>query len=210
MRLRQWCSRPGNLARPGSVCLATLLALGGLATPARANLIQNGSFETGGFTGWTRSGSNLDYVVSATGTKGSVSYGPESGTYYVQFDAYVGSPATISQTIATTIGQNYDFSFWVGSVGGTPNTMTAKFGTQTVLNISSEPDTAFVNYTYIVTATSASTTVSFSGADNPLWMLLDNVSVAAAAAPVPEPAGMAMFGLGLLGLAVAHRRRRAA
>lgn len=189
--------------------VAALLAISGFVTPAHANLILNGSFETGNFTDWTVSGSNLVYVVSTTGTNGGISYGPQNGTYYTQFDAYVGSPAIVSQTIDTTIGTNYDFSFWVGSVGGTPNSMVVDFGSVNVLTITNEANTTYVQYNYNVTATSSLTTISFAGADDPLWMLLDNVSVVASTTslPVPEPAGVGMLAVGLVGLAVLRRRR---
>lgn len=211
MRRHRW-HLPACVSLPlVSAGLATLVAMGGFIAPAHANLILNGSFETGNFADWAKSGANLVYVVSATGTTGGVPYGPENGTYYAQFDAYVGSPATISQSIATTIGTSYDFSFWVSSVGGTPNSLAANFGSVNVLTITNEPNTAYVEYNYAVTATSNLTTISFSGSDNPLWMMVDNISVVAAA-PVsaPEPAGMAIFGACLLSMVAIYRRRHAA
>lgn len=179
--------------------VAMVLMMSGLTAPAHADLVRNGGFETGDFTGWTLTGSLLVFVEKLTGVWGGTPYGPESGTYYALFDAYMNNPATISQQISTTAGTRYDFSFWMGSVGGTPNAMSVAFGSDAVLSMVNESDRAYVKYTYTVTATSNTTLISFSGADGPLWVDIDGISVVAA---VSEPACMAIFGAGIAGLSL--------
>ena len=80
----------------GVVFLAAAL---GTSCPASANLIVNGGFETGNFSGWTQTGNTLNDGV--TGTFQGVA--PASGSYQAYFGA-VNSQGGIEQTIATTVG----------------------------------------------------------------------------------------------------------
>ena len=75
--------------------------------PANAGLVVNGGFETGDFTGWTVSGASFD----CGSPSGISTIGPHSGTYSACF----GNPdglTFISQTLTTTPGQEYAFTFW--------------------------------------------------------------------------------------------------
>ena len=71
------------------IALALLLAL---ADAAKADYLINGSFETGDYTGWTRSGygdgiTTGEQVVGSDGCgspRGCNWYAPERGNYYVQ------------------------------------------------------------------------------------------------------------------------------
>jgi hypothetical protein len=79
----------------GILALVSLLGLG-ITQSARADLITNGGFETGDFTGWTTSGTP---TVQSTF--------PHSGS----FDALFSVPGSISQSLATTAGQSYTIDF---------------------------------------------------------------------------------------------------
>jgi hypothetical protein len=70
-----------------------------------ANLITNGDFETGDFSGWIFNGSVYDFVQSSFD-----GYSPE-GSYSAYFGCVEGSCGGINQTIATTPGASYTFSF---------------------------------------------------------------------------------------------------
>lgn len=73
------------------------------------SLIVNGGFETGDFTGWTRSYSCSSY-------RGSVDsyYAANSGRYYYSSTCVNGNE-TISQQFSTTIGVFYQISFWLSN-----------------------------------------------------------------------------------------------
>src|SRR5262249_5454325 len=84
-------------------------------TTTSSNLIVNGGFETGNFSGWTQSGD-----LSYTGVDGSL---PHSGS----FAAYMGptgSDGFLAQSFATTPGANYTLDYWLESDGGSPNDFT--------------------------------------------------------------------------------------
>ena len=79
----------------------TAVAALSLAYPVKANLITNGGFETGDFTGWTAN-------VVGGGVGGTFEgIAPHSGNF--QAIAFSGS---ISQSVATTNGAFYTIDFF--------------------------------------------------------------------------------------------------
>jgi PKD repeat protein len=82
---------------------------------AAGNIVSNGGFETGGFSGWNTSGN----FASTSVNTGSVY--AHSGTYGAILGP-VGSLGYLSQTLTTTPGTSYLLSFWLNSPDGqTPN-----------------------------------------------------------------------------------------
>ena len=228
---------PRSLACPIAVCLLALPALV-LTTPAQAQIF-NGGFETptvpsGGFTqfvggqtfgGWTVVGNDILLI--------NTNYG-EPGNGVTQFNAIEGVQSVdltgagntgltdgISQSIATTVGQNYTLSFFVGRASGgglyaTPSTADLSINGGSRLSFTNSSSTAnFVNWQQFFstfTATTASTNITFfngtaSGSNN--FVGLDNVQIAATSAP--EPASLALlFAGGLPALGIVRRLRRRA
>jgi hypothetical protein len=128
---------------------------------------------------------------------------PHSETWAAIF----GAPAdTLSQSIATTPGAIYDFSFWVELIatGTAPaSTFTASFGGDQVLNLSNITGFGYNLEDFTVTAAAANTTISFTGVTGAARdaFLLDDVSVTLESVPAPAlgsgPAGFAVLGLAL-------------
>ncbi|MFO1400094.1 MAG: DUF642 domain-containing protein [Steroidobacteraceae bacterium] len=101
--------------------ITALVALSG--TDARANLVTNGSFETGApaagcvagtttLTGWTVGTGNVDVDSKAAGCSGMSA---ADGFYFVDLTGSGGGGAgSIYQTVSTTPGQQYLLGFYFG------------------------------------------------------------------------------------------------
>jgi len=187
------------------VMVALVLALGtmGRVAFADANLLTNGSFQTGDFTGWTQGGNE-----GATGVcNGCVGYTGEDADGFFAFLGPVGSDGTLSQSFSDVSGDSYVFSFWYNNNnGGTPEDFSAYWDGTQLLSIIDSPNTdGWVNYTFTETGTGTDT-VQFDARNDPSYDALDNASVAGVS-PIPEPSSFLLMGSGLLGLAGAVRRK---
>lgn len=196
-----------------------------LAAETRANLIVNGSFEEGNYTGgdynvvpaggsaltgWTVGDQGVDWHKAVAG------FGPaHSGNLMVDLNRNGGSTGsgTLSQSFATTIGAQYDLSFYLaGPSLYFPNPRQVRVevaGSTTIFShaASSESQLDWGEQALTFTATEATTTLTFSSVDaNNFWgPMLDDVSVTASALAVPEPSTAALLSLGLAGLLLERR-----
>jgi hypothetical protein len=173
-----------------SVAVLLFLACGA----AHANLVVNGGFETGDFTGWAVSGAAFDCGNTIPGIS---SLGPHSGTYSACF----GNPESmtyISQTLTTIPGQEYAFTFYYAQQpeDQTPsNQATVIWGAVALANdVQNVPVTTWQLAGGLELATGTSTTIEFGFENGPGWFALDDVDVETVA---PEPQAMLLCGLGL-------------
>lgn len=178
-----------------AVCAALLLILPGLA--ASAELVVNGGFETGDFTGWTQSG-NADAFFDITLTT------VHSGNYAGVFGP-VDSLGFLSQTLSTMPGLTYDINFWLLNADGTHGANVFRFiwDGNTIVNSNNMAAFDYTLYSYSLQATSFSTVLTFGFRHDPSHFALDDVSVDA---PTPEPVTFGLIGLGLMGLALLQRK----
>lgn len=200
---------------------------------AHANLITNGSFESGSFvdqgndtmslgagstviTGWI--------VVTDTtawiGPTNPFNLSASDGSYFLDLTNYqAGSPfAGLSQTIATITGASYSLSFDLGgsSQWGLPDSITASAGSTSQTFVSTATtgvNNLWDSVSMQFVATSATTTVLLQGATGFNYIGLDNVGVEFVSGPgtggqAPEPTTLALLGLGLAGLAAPRPRRQ--
>src|SRR5208282_3806188 len=86
------------------------------------NLLTNGSFESGSFSGWT-TGGNFEDTEVVSGAFYDYT-GAQQGSFYAVLGP-VSSDGTLSQSFATTAGTQYTFSFWIASVGDDPSDFSA-------------------------------------------------------------------------------------
>lgn len=179
------------------------LALGlGWSSLAHADVVTNGGFESGNFAGWTVSDPN-GIIIDPSSTANSGSYAATLGS--------VGSPGTLSQTLATVAGTSYTFSFALQNLAtsSSDNSFQVKFGNvvlDTWTGPLSSPGYSLESFT--VTATSNSTVLSFIAQNDSSAWLLDDVTATAAVAAVPEPSTWAMLLLGFAGVGLMAYRRR--
>ena len=181
------------------LALVSLLGLG-ITQSARANLITNGGFETGDFSGWTVSGINNDVIGSDRFTS------PHSGNFQALFGSGDNS---ITQNVTTTPGSSYVISFWLAAnvrQGGSPS-VSVNWGGSNILSETLSPF-GYTEYTFTVNALSPATPLQFqffSIFGNLFY--LDDVSVT----PPGVPDGgstVSLLGLALFGVAVLRRKLR--
>ncbi|MEH2325995.1 MAG: PEP-CTERM sorting domain-containing protein [Nostoc sp.] len=165
-----------------------------------AELVQNGSFELDplvdsnnpnltnpNVTDWIKSGDSMD----ASGIRINNFPQHDNGNQGLSIGSFL-NPAYISQNLATTIGSNYNLSFFLGTdedssqvdnifqafVDG--NKVFDKINT---INIAGVP---FTQYDLNFLATQSSTELKLGGRASYGFLYLDNVSVK----PVPEPSNI--------------------
>jgi hypothetical protein len=188
-------------------CFAVLLVAPTALRADPINLITNGGFETGDFTGWT-----VGYAISNSDVNW---YGiPHSGNYAAEFGQATEYYDSLSQTLTTDAGSNYTLSIWLyNSPGSSPITVdNADFQVWydgvSIADINGGntiDQNGYINLDFDLHGT-GSDTVLFEGYDAPSYYNLDDVSFTA----TPEPSSLLLLGSGLLSLAGLLRKRLAA
>ena len=163
------------------------------AQASAVELVTNGSFETGDFTGWTQFGD-----TSFTGVQsGFFNENPTDGSFQAVFGPINGIGG-ISQTFASA--GTYTVSFDLANIDGSFSSVD--FGGVNLL--SGVGNSGYISYSFTTTV-GANSVLSFSFANQPDYYSLDNVSVTS---NVPEAATWAMLiaGFGLVGAAARRRQ----
>ena len=172
------------------------------ATPAAAQeLVTNGGFENGDFSGFTQTGN--------TGLTGVFSSPFVASGEFAAYFGPVGSTGGITQSLSTNAGQSYLISFDLRNLDGqTPNFYNVLFGGVSLFSATDSAAFNYTNFSTTATAVGASTALAFNFRHDPYYFLLDNVSVTAVNGAVPEPATWAMMLMGFGAMGVLLRRRR--
>jgi hypothetical protein len=145
---------------------------GGTGGGGGFGLVVNGGFETGDFTGWSRSGnSGFTSVTSSSFYVNSGAFGASLGP--------VGSDGILSQTLQTTPAKAYIVSFALRSDGLFPNDFSAAWNGQTFFSQTNMPAAGFMPLSFTEVATGSSTTLDLGFRDDPGFLALDDVSVIA-------------------------------
>ena len=210
-----------------SLLLSAALAA---AAAAHANLLVNGSFESGAFVNQGNDTMSLNPGATAIAgwsvvTDTTAWIGPTNpfgltasdGGFFLDLTNYqAGAPfAGVTQTFATIPGALYSVTFDLGSstFWGRPDGLTASAGngsmsfTAPAIGTNNDWQHESMNFS----AVSTTTTLRLQGASGINYIGLDNVSVDLISAPVPEPESWALMLAGLSAVgAIARRRGQAA
>jgi len=193
---------------------------------AQANLLTNGSFESGAFappsnqtmslapgstalSGWQIVNDSLAWI----GVGDPWGLDAQDGNLFLDLSDYsAGAPfGGIQQTFATTPGYKYTTTFHLGSSTrwGRPAALTASAAGQSATFTSATVGTNndWQQFSFVFVASSTATTLSFVGSSGVNYIGLDNVITTVSA--VPEPASYALMMAGITVLGLAARRRRA-
>ena len=192
-----------------------MLFLGVQAKTASAdyNLVTNGNFSTGNFTGWSFSNpNNTAAFVMAIAPQSYVPGGPTGNEAQLGTNG-LGTTTSIYQSLATTAGTTYNVVFWLAN-----DDPTELSSFQTLWNGNAENLTRLTNngslpngtysnafdyneFEFTATAIGASTALAFAFQnDNGLYHLTD------VSATTPIPAAVWLFGSGLMGLIALKRK----
>ena len=138
-----------------SVCLFALVLASSFASVASADLVANGGFETGDFTGWTQFGdTSFTFVFDPNG-------GPVyDGSYSAAFGPLNGIGG-IGQILAANAGDQCQVDFWLSNLGGTPNYFEADFDGAVLVSLTNDPGFGYTHFSYNVTVASANPALVF-------------------------------------------------
>jgi hypothetical protein len=162
-------------------------ALRASATPI-TNIVTNGGFETGNFTGWTQGGN-----TSFTGVDMSSAHSGNFGVFAgpASDPKGGGGPGTLSQNLATVAGSTYELSFFMyGEEGG--KGFTDGFGTVNfkvfwngvMIFDTTTPPSSYTQFSFFnLTATGPSTELKFVFQNDPSFFHFDDVVAGITAVP---------------------------
>lgn len=186
-----------------SLLIISVLALCAPSILAQ-NLVVNGGFEAGDFSGWTPVG-NFEFSTVNSGPF-YVYSGAQEGAYYATFGP-VGMRGGITQSFDDVAGQPVQFTFWLAAVGDDPSFANITWDGNVVYAMS-DPNTGgtWTEYSFTETATGHDS-ITFNFRDDPGYIALDNISVVQNQQTAPEPSSLMLLGSGVLAAAGVIRRR---
>ena len=194
--------------------LIALALLASASSASAANLVVNGGFETGDFSGWSSTGDTDGTFVRHTRRSGAWGAFLQTSNGYHHLD----------QSISTVAGHTYAVSFYLFSeqaaVGTANNFFNATFYGTDLVTFTNGPEFDYTPFGGTVTASSNSTLLAFNsrhpaGFFGTGFFALDDVDVTdltptgGGGGAVPEPASWAMMIVGFGAAGAMIRRRKA-
>jgi hypothetical protein len=203
------------------IALAALAAISATASAA-GNLFTDGSFESisqasgtwntyTSVPGWVVTKANGMPTSTGLEIRDNIAGTAEDGHNFIELDGYEND--MIKQSFATTIGKEYEISFWFEDRAGVgPGSQgfvaTVKSGSALSTGFGAIGDNGAAWHLVTMDFTAGSTTSVFSikatGKSDGVGTSFDNFQAAA----IPEPASLGLFAAGIAVLGLTSRRRR--
>jgi hypothetical protein len=156
---------------PRALAASLVAALAGTAY-AQPDLVANGDFETGDFSGWTQFG-DMSFTAVA-GIFNGVE--PHGGAFAAHFGP-TGGPGGIMQTLSATPGQTVLVEFWYQAQGN-DNFFDCSFDGVSLISFTNDLDhTEWTYFSFPVVVNGSSPVLQFSFENPPDYDYLDDVHV---------------------------------
>jgi len=152
----------------GILAVIGILSLG-LTQSAKANLIVNGGFETGDFTGW---------IVTTGSPNTFVSGSPHTGVYAAWSGAAAPSDCQIGQIVPTAPG-TYTIDFWLANLGDGPNHFYVYWASTLIFSLTDAAAFDYTHYSFDLTGYGGDS-LTFEFSHDPSYWLIDDVGVVSA------------------------------
>jgi hypothetical protein len=125
-----------------------------------SQLVVNGGFETGNFSGWSGGVTSYPTDVIVTNSQGYNSLqAVHSGTYSFYF-GNSGSTRDLYQVLPTIAGTNYTVSFWLNMYPAVPNELSLSWAGTTIIDQLNFTTNGWAEYVFTELATTDATTLS--------------------------------------------------
>lgn len=167
-----------SAALPLAAAIAVTASTNATAAPPIKNLVTNGGFETGDFTGWTQSVTTGMSVATLPIIGLTTVY---DGTHVALLSS--ASSADLSQTVATQKNKTYRLTYHINmgySAGSSVSIRGEVMDGATTLDYRSDSDITYTLWqerTFTFKAISSSTTLKFTFTNPSGYWALDGVSV---------------------------------
>jgi hypothetical protein len=168
------------------------------------NLVTNGGFETGDFTGWTQFGDTSFTGVCPDGDPSTAcsGYTPHSGAWMGSFGA-IHTQGGVTQDLSTIAGATYQISFYLSNGQSPPNSFSVSFDGVTLISGTNVGYLHWQLFQFTQVASSNTAALTFAFYQVPDYYDLDDVSVELV--NTPEPGPLALVG-GAVVLGILKRR----
>jgi Ca2+-binding RTX toxin-like protein len=160
-----------------SAALAVTIDSGGVGGGA-SNLVINGGFETGDFTGWTVGNYQPEQIL--------ITSNAHSGNFATALGP-AGSDGSLSENLATIAGQHYILQFSLANMSSGANDFSVHWDGTSVFALANAPSQSYTDYTFDVVATDSDTHLEFDFRQDPTQWRLDDVSVVTTGTSEPPP-----------------------
>ena len=205
------------------IALAALAAISATASAA-GNLFVDGSFESivqasgtwNTYTtvpGWVVTKANGQATSTGLEIRDNIAGTAEDGHNFIELDGYEND--MIKQSFATTVGKEYEISFWFadragvkpGSLGFAANVKSGGSNASTSFNAIGDNGAAWhlVTMDFLAQNTTSVFSIKATGKSDGYGTSFDNFQASAA---IPEPATVGLFAAGVAMLGLTSRRRR--